>query len=282
MELLQLKYFCDAAVSENFSQTAKKFGVPPSDISQSIRRLERELNTELFLRRANSIALTDKGRQFYLRVSKSLAMIEEAIVTATDKENTGKIKICINCNRRIVMEVVEKYRRTYPDVEIITTNFKNPISEDYDIIIDSGDERLLGYNKTLLITEKIVLAMNEDSRFAKEERINIAELSDEAFITMNEKSSFYQVTNSICKDFGFAPKIAIQSDDPFYIRKCVELGLGVCFVPAFSWQGQFSDSVIFKEIEGYKRNTYIFTDPKKRVSLCTRRFIEMLLTEIKI
>ena len=48
MELLQLKYFCDAAQSENFSKTAKKFGVPTSNISQSVKRLEKELSTPLF------------------------------------------------------------------------------------------------------------------------------------------------------------------------------------------------------------------------------------------
>ncbi|MBR2431832.1 MAG: LysR family transcriptional regulator, partial [Clostridia bacterium] len=42
MELLQLKYFCDAAETQNFSKTAKKYLVPTSNISQSIKRLEKE------------------------------------------------------------------------------------------------------------------------------------------------------------------------------------------------------------------------------------------------
>ena len=78
MELLQLKYFCDSATTENFSQTAKKFGVPPSDVSQSIRRLERELGVGLFIRRANSIGISEYGREFYARASKALSLLEEA------------------------------------------------------------------------------------------------------------------------------------------------------------------------------------------------------------
>ena len=42
MELLQLRYFCHAAETESFTVTAKHFCVPPSDISQSIKRLEKE------------------------------------------------------------------------------------------------------------------------------------------------------------------------------------------------------------------------------------------------
>ena len=40
MELLQLKYFCDAAKEENLSKTARKFHVPTSNISNAIKRLE--------------------------------------------------------------------------------------------------------------------------------------------------------------------------------------------------------------------------------------------------
>ena len=65
MELLQLKYFCDAAKNLNFSKTARKYTVPPSNISQSIKRLEKSLGYPLFLRHANKIILTERGKRFY-------------------------------------------------------------------------------------------------------------------------------------------------------------------------------------------------------------------------
>ena len=280
MELLQLKYFCDAAASENFSKTAKKFGVPASDISQSVRRLERELGISLFIRRANKIELNDKGREFYLRVSEALALIEDATAAVKDIEGAGKIKICINSNRRIVMEVVEKYSRIYPDVEIETAHLANPAVDSFDIIIDSGEDSIAGYDKKLLITEPIMLAVNADSELSRLEKIDVSGLEGEPFITLSEKSSLYSTTNSICRDFGFSPKIAIKSDDPLYVRKCVELSIGICFAPAFSWRGQFSDKVVLKNIEGYTRNTYIFTASKKHMPLCARRFCDMLVEEV--
>jgi len=89
MELLQLKYFCDAAESENFSSTAKKYGVPQSDISQSVRRLERELGINLFSRRANRISLNEKGREFYEKVFPALEMISDAADMARDGADGG-------------------------------------------------------------------------------------------------------------------------------------------------------------------------------------------------
>ena len=76
MELLQLKYFCDAAESENFSKTAKKFGVPASNISQSIHRLEKEFGITFFDRTANRIKLNRQGKIFYEDTRKALLLLE--------------------------------------------------------------------------------------------------------------------------------------------------------------------------------------------------------------
>ena len=48
MELLQLRYFKDAAELENFSMVAKKNMVPQPSISKTIGKLEDELGVLLF------------------------------------------------------------------------------------------------------------------------------------------------------------------------------------------------------------------------------------------
>lgn len=117
MELLQLRYFINAAETENFSLTAKKFDVPASNISQSIKRLERELQTVLFDRRANRISLNEKGQAFYKKAKEALSLLDGAVNEVQDDGKTGRIKICISCNRRIVMQVIEKFCALYPDVD---------------------------------------------------------------------------------------------------------------------------------------------------------------------
>ena len=208
-------------------------------------------------------------------------MINDAAELAQDGADSGRIRICINTNRRIVMQALEKYKRLYPGVEIVTTHFTELGKSDFDIIIDTVSQNLSEYQKHLLISEKILLAVKAGSKYSGVARINVAELADEPFITMSEKSSMYEITESICRDFGFKPKIAMQSDDPFYVRKGVELGLGVSFVPEFSWKGLFSDEVELIEVEGYMRDTYVFTTNRKYAPQCVRNFLDVLLDEVK-
>ena len=80
MDLLQLKYFCHAADTLNFSKTAQAFLVPPSNISQCIKRLESELNVPLFIRSANRIQLSPQGELFHQGVRKSLDLLESIMI----------------------------------------------------------------------------------------------------------------------------------------------------------------------------------------------------------
>lgn len=280
MEILQLTYFCDAAQTENFSKTAKKFGVPPSGVSQSIGRLEREVGTALFLRRANRVTLSEQGRHFYEQVSLSLSILQNAVDEVTDREDTGKIRLCLNNNRRIVMEGVEQFRQCYPNVELIVSHFTDPAAEEFDLIVDSRDPAVIGYNKTLFLSEDILLAMRRDSPYANMELVDLSVLSQSAFVSLGEKSGLYQLTHDICRDFGFTPRIVMQGDDPFYVRKCIEMGLGLCFVPAFTWQGQFSQDIICKPVGAYKRNSYLYTPSHRHLPQRVRNFIRILKSEV--
>lgn len=280
MELLQLKYFCDAARSENFSATAKKFSVPASNISQSIKRLEDELGILLFTRQANRVILNENGKEFFKSVNQALLLIENATKIIGDQKDEGEINICINANRRIVMQTIEKFKMKYPEIHIKTMLFCDPLSEDFDLIIDCNDKNLDAFDREILLNEGIGVAINKSNPLSVG-KLDFKKFSTQPFITMSKKSNLHSITESICNDFGFSPNIAVVSDDPFYVRKCVELGLGVAVVPIFSWQGQYGEDTVLREFEGYSRSTYIYTLKDKYIPLCVKNFIKFLKNECK-
>ena len=64
MELLWLRYFETVARHESITQAAKEHFIPQPAMSQTISRLERELNVTLFDRKNRRIHLNDNGRRF--------------------------------------------------------------------------------------------------------------------------------------------------------------------------------------------------------------------------
>ena len=258
MELLQLKYFCDAAKTQNFSKTAKKYSVPTSNISQTVHRLEEELEVKLFNRSPNKIVLNDCGKIFYEGAKKALTALEEAKTAIHDTSKiSGEIKILICTNRRIITSVIEAFRNKYPDVSFIISHSQSCDDIDFDILI--GDmEYFPNMQKTLLITEDISLAMRRDNDLAFCKNIRLTDLANERFVTMPDGSSQNIFTNKICQSAGFTPNIAIRTDDPSYLRKFIELGMGIALIPTLSWEGMFSDNVVLRNIGNFKRNTYIY------------------------
>ena len=93
---------------------------------------------------------------------------------------------------------------------------------------------------------------------------------------MNAPGSLYQFTQTICRDLGFEPEITLQSEDPFYIRKCVELGLGIAFVPEYSWRGLFSDGIELWPVGDYSRDVYIYRRESRTAPGFVQDFYRML------
>lgn len=277
MELLQLKYFCDAAQTENFSKTAKKFLVPPSNISQSIKRLETELNTPLFDRHSNKIRLNESGLEFFKSAKSALDLLQKAKDSLTDSEKTETIKTNININRRVVMEAVEDFRKLYPQVYFITMHNAHNSSDEFDIIV-TDKELNLPYLKTKAAEEKFLLAYNKN--FFNFKNCSAEEMKHLPFITMGSGNSCHEATVNICNSLGFSPHIVLQSEDPFYIRKCIELGLGISLVPEISWRGQFLDNIAFKTVGDHKRNVYIYKKYSKSEYL--DKFYHMLMQKFSI
>lgn len=272
MEILQLKYFCDAAQTQNFSKTAKKFWVPPSNISQTIKRLENELGTPLFERRANKIKLNDAGLLFYKNAKCALDLLENAKEALKQFPKTETIKINMHITRRVVMEVIENFRNTHPEIYFTTAHSTDDSFDEFDIII-TDKELDLPYLKIKAAEENFLLAYNKNA-FSLGNRISSFDLENLPFITMGDGSSMYENTIKICNKLGFTPHIVLKSEDPFYIRKCIELGLGISFVPELSWQGLFSENIVLKNIGENKRNIYIYK--KHGINEFVDEFYDML------
>lgn len=280
MELLQLKYFCDAAETENFSKTANKYFVPTSNISQSIKRLEKELGCELFEHKANRISLNDEGKLFYDNASEALALLEIARMRISDRDERiyGDIRlICMN-NRRIVTSAIEKFIQEHPQVNFII-HHSFDAEQDFDVFV--SDICPCEYSKKMLIVdEEICIAMNKEHPLLRKKAFSVADLEKERFITMTSGTSHQKITINACADAGFVPNIAIQTDDPFYLRKYIEIGLGIAFVPSNSWRGLFTDKVVLKNVENIRRKTYAFLPKRKYIKRSVEVFLQFLQDEM--
>lgn len=263
MDLLQLKYFQDAASTENFSKTAAKFTVPPSCVSLYIKKLEQELGVKLFDRSANRIKLNNNGKILLTAVNNAFLELEGAknkLMSISDVTD-GEISLLIETNRKIVMEYIAQFRNDFPQVTFHIEHKKTSRYNDYDIIISDQKIDTNLFDKKILVKEEFLLAVNSNHPLANNKSVDIAALKEERFVCMPKGSSMREVTEGICALHGFLPYVAIESDDPFYIREYIGMGMGISLVPEFSWAGQYPDNVVLLRLNGKSliRETNVYT-----------------------
>ena len=278
MDLLQLKYFCDSAESQNFSQTARKYQVPPSGVSQSVKRLETELGTPLFDRKNNKVILNSTGERFYAKVKQSLTLLDGAVSEVQEKTERDReeLKLLVYTNRQLVTRVIGEFKREYPGVSFVIHHKPDDVKDTYDLVISDDLSFCKEYEPELFLSERIILATSKEHPLAKKKQILGEDLANEGFIFMDEGSSLYRYGREICHKLGFEPHVVIRTDDPALIRKYVSLNLGVAFVPEFSWKNLFDDTVAHRCVGEYHRDTYLFWRKNAYRTKMVRLFVEAL------
>ena len=95
--LKALMVFMTTAENGSFSDAARKLGVSPAAVSQSIARLEQELEVRLFNRTTRQLTLTEDGRRFYAQCRGPVNNLDSAInqLKASRDEPAGHLRISL-------------------------------------------------------------------------------------------------------------------------------------------------------------------------------------------
>ena len=86
------------------------------------------------------------------------------------------------------MNVTEKFLVDFPDVSVVITHDYNP-EEDYDIIIADDDFENSDMIKKLVITEKIMLAVNKLNESSNKTYLKTKDLECENFVSLDSSSN---------------------------------------------------------------------------------------------
>lgn len=228
MDLLQLKYFYESAQSGSFSKTAQKHMVPLSSVSASIRRLEKELNCELFDRFPNYIVLNENGK----KLQKSLCVAFEEIdnvlteITTQHNENT-EIRVLVRGMRRKITDMILRFKEKFPNSHFkISFNFNEVDFANYDVIIDEESDLYPKYEKIEFFSTKLKIKCGKNHPLLGR-KIKMKQLCNYNFISMGEDSNLHKALMDICNAAGFSPEISVMCNDLECYEKLIAGGIGI-------------------------------------------------------
>ncbi len=142
------KIFYEAALSESISDASKKLFITQSAVSKAIKKLEEDLNTNLFYRNSKGVKLTEKGEELLFYVEEAFNNLVTAERTMTESKTLNKGKISIGVPSQIgsfyIFEDITNFHKKYPNIEITiisktTTQLLKLLEQhEIDFIIDTS------------------------------------------------------------------------------------------------------------------------------------------------
>jgi DNA-binding transcriptional LysR family regulator len=243
MELLQLKYFQTVARLQHMTKAAEELRIAQPSLSKTIARLEEDLGVPLFDRQGRQIRLNAYGESYLRRVERVFLELQEGqreiLDMAGDVEQSVTLAVSIP---RVLPDLLGSFLKQHPHVRFrqfleSTSSMKRQLEEGaLDFCISSipieGDD----IEWKPLMTEEIFLLFPPSHHLASREQIDLREVRDEYFVSMNAGYGFRNLTDAFCKQAGFVPHIAFEGDEPGVIADLVRQGLGIAFVPELSWK----------------------------------------------
>ena len=126
IKLEQYKIFNEAASTLSFSLAARNLYISQSAVSQTIKILEKELNTQLFIRQSKGVILTKEGEILYQKISQALTLITDAENEINNQLELTKGQLTIGAGDTIsenyVMPYLVQFHQLYPHVSIQMIN----------------------------------------------------------------------------------------------------------------------------------------------------------------
>lgn len=215
--------------------------VPQSTLSRAMVRLEQDLGVDLFARRGRTVSLTPAGRTFLVSVERALAEIGRAAdeVRADADPATGKVAFGFlhTMGAETVPGLLHAFRADHPRVRFtLVQNYGEAMIErlrsgELDLCLTSPVPDAPDLVARRLDEQKLRLVVPADHRLATRRRVRLAEAADETFVTLEPGYGLRRITDDLCKEAGFRPRIAFEGEEAETLRGLVAAGLGVALLP---------------------------------------------------
>jgi len=197
MELRHLRYFIAVAEEGHITRAAERLDMQQPPLSQQIKAMERELDVQLFRRRARGVELTDAGCAFLDDARAILARLDRAFETTRRTARGEQGSICVGVTptcmyHPFVPQVIRAFREAFPQVFLKLEESRSTELFEHlaDERIDAAFVRILpaASNELLvdsLLEEMMVVALPSGHALARSNRatpIALKALANETFI----------------------------------------------------------------------------------------------------
>ncbi len=195
MDVRELRMFVAVAEEGSIRGGARRALIAQPHLSQSLRRLERELGSELLVRSPHGVTLTTTGEMFLTEARDIIARLDRAVRTVRDTSvDRQTVRVGLMAGHVAAAEltgpIMKTFRDAYPrlDVEVHELSFLDQFDAVNHGQVDVALVRPPAFDSRLtvspLFTEPRVLCMSSAHELSDASSLAAADFIDERFVDL--------------------------------------------------------------------------------------------------
>lgn len=294
MQLDELRTFVTLAEVKNFTKTAERLLMSQPSVSLHIKNLEKEFQTELFIRSPKILKITPSG-ELFLERAKHIISIYEATkqdILELHESVRGPLKIgaSFTIGEYLLPSILVDLQKRYSELEIeITIGNTEEIAGlvqqvQVDIGLIEGEVHHKDVTVVPFMEDELFIVASSTHPLANKEELDISDLQHQSWITREKGSGTRDYLWHLLSSNGLKKESMITISSNQGIKESVKNGLGITLL---------SQYVIDKEIENgslqklklsnhlFKRKLFYLYLPLMQEKRNVKAFVEALETNMK-
>lgn len=270
IERIHLAIIREVERQGSLTAAAEKLFLTQSALSHSIKKLEQQLGTDIWLREGRSLRLTQAG-QYLLAVANrllpQLSLAEERLRQFAQGER-GTLRIGMECHPcyQWLLKVVSPYLADWPDVDV-------DVKQKFQF---GGIGALFGYEIDMLVTPdplykpglkfvpvfdyEQVLVVHRQHALARAEYVRPDQMSSETLITYPVDIDRLDIYNQFLQPAGISPQVHKPIETTDIMLQMVASGRGVAALPRWlveEYQSRFEVVPVKLGKQGIPKQIYL-------------------------
>ncbi len=244
MNLHHLRYFLAVARTGSFSRAAREMHVTQPTVSSGVGGLERTLGVRLFNRGSRHVSLTMEGRALVSYGMQIQDLVEEAEEKLKRRDvlpgegfQFGAIDAAVTY---LLPDILKAYMRAYPEVALSVQVAPSRYLVE-DLLLNRSEFAVISLpfshpkvQTVSIYRDSMPLVVGAAHRFADCASVTLAEVVQEPLILFHADSVSRKIVDERFAEAGVSPGVVMEMRSPEAMRKLVEVGVGISFLPALT------------------------------------------------
>lgn len=261
MELRHLRYFVAVAEEGNLTLAAeRRLHTAQPSLSRQMRDLEREVGTQLFVRRARGIELTDAGDVFLDHAKLALLQVEMAGEAARRAARPAQASFVLGflTGHEVTWlpEALRILRDEEPGIDVTLSSQTSPelagalMRSQVDVAFLRRDDKAPGLVFRQVAQEPLVAVLPRSHRLAERRSVRPQDLASELFISPTKTApALKAVIERYARKSGIALAPEYEAENLAMVASLVASTGGVTLLPLYA-QNLLPPGVVVRPLQG--------------------------------